>query len=273
MTPQQPELRIGPLEAEALRKLLEQRTGIAYQAEKHALLATRLLGRLRARGVSDFASYLSVLRRPEEQPEVEKVIDALTTHETSFWREPAHFDFITRHVTAMRPRPAVLRAWSAAASSGEEAFTLAMVLAALMPLTSFEVLGTDVASGIIEKAKTGLFPLARSTTIPELMLKRFCLRGQGRWEGQFLVAKELRNRVTFEVANLMVPQSDAGPFDLVLVRNVLIYFDAVRQERVIRNLVDRLKPGGLLIVGHSETAPRLPNLRQLQPSIYRREDP
>ena len=132
---------------------------------------------------------------------------------------------------------------------------------------------SPVASGIIEKAKTGLFPLARSTTIPELMLKRFCLRGQGRWEGQFLVAKELRNRVTFEVANLMVPQSDAGPFDLVLVRNVLIYFDAVRQERVIRNLVDRLKPGGLLIVGHSETAPRLPNLRQLQPSIYRREDP
>lgn len=275
MTPwEQPEVRIGPLEVDALRALLERHTGISYQPEKHALFTTRLAHRLRARGVADFTSYLQLLRRPEEHDEISRVIDALTTHETSFWREPAHFEFLTQHVVAMRPRPPVYRAWSAACSTGEEVFTLAMVLGSCMPLTSFEVVGTDVSPGVVETARAGLFPLARSSSIPPNALRRFCRRGQGSWEGQFLVTRDLRERTRFEVSNLLAPQTYLGLFDLVMLRNVLIYFDADRQQQLVHNTVDRLKPGGLLMVGHSETASKLhPALRQLQPSIYVKEAP
>ncbi len=264
---------IDELSFSMLCAVLERHTGLRYTAEKRFLVTTRLASRLRTRGVS-VAQYLQLLDDENEEDETMLFVDALTTHETFFFREPAHYQFIDQLFATQTVRPAAFHCWSAASSSGEEAYSLAMQLAARLPLGSFSIEATDVSSAMVDQGARGLYPMTRAQHIPEAMLKRWCRRGKGQWEGSFLIERSLRQHVDFDVANLCQPQPTRGPFDLVMLRNVLIYFGPRERELIVRNVVERIKPGGWLLVGHSESVTGLlPSLKAVRPSIYRVEKP
>ncbi|MCY1305642.1 Chemotaxis protein methyltransferase [compost metagenome] len=163
------------------------------------------------------------------------------------------------------------RVWSAASSTGEEAYTLAMLLDDGRPQRSWEVLATDISLQVLRSARRGLYVMARGERIPQRLLKRYCLKGRDLYEGRFLVERALRERVEFRQSNLIKAAPELGHFDLILLRNVLIYFDVPTKLQVLRNVVDRLKPGGWLMVGHSEALhdTALP-LELVTSSIYRK---
>jgi chemotaxis protein methyltransferase CheR len=153
---------------------------------------------------------------------------------------------------AVRPGGQV-RVWSAACSSGEEPYSVAMLLAAEMGLTNWEVLGTDICARVLESARSALFELGRAEQISPDYLRRFCLKGKGPHSGKLMIDKSLRERVKFARANLNEPLPDFGQFDVILLRNVMIYFNTPTKQRVIEHLIPALKPGGYFITGHCDT--------------------
>lgn len=252
------------------RALVLQATGITLTDQKKALVVGRLGSRLRHRRIPTFADYYQVLQDPAESDELQAAIDLITTNETSFFREADHFQVLRSYLHSLRPVPFPFRVWSAASSSGEEAYTLAMVLADELGSADWRVVGTDISTRVLERARKALYPMERAATIPQDFLRRFCLKGQGRHEGLFLIQRSLRERVTFQQANLCQPIPRLGPFDVAFLRNVLIYFDVAQKRQVVQAVVDQLKPDGLLIVGHSESLTGVASgLIQLRPTVYR----
>ncbi len=261
---------ITDVEFGRIRTLVKQLTGINLSDQKKALVVGRLGNRLRHRGVSSFAEYLKILQDPSEKIELQTAIDMMTTNETSFFREPEHFRILADHIRGLRPVPFPFKVWSAASSSGEEAYTIAMVLSDLLGTADWQVLGTDISTRVLERARTGLYPMERSAGIPKELLHAHCLKGTGKQEGMFLVSRHLRQRVTFTQANLIQPLPRLGPFDVAFLRNVLIYFEPPQKKLVVDAVAGQVKPGGLLIVGHSESLTGLDhNLTPLRPTVYR----
>lgn len=265
-----PQATLSDTEFQRFRTLVHETTGITLSDLKKALVMSRLGSRLRHRKLHSFSEYYRILRDPAEGDELQAAIDLITTNETSFFREPAHFDFLKRHLRDLRPVPRPFRVWSAAASSGEEAYTLAMVLSDCLGQADWEILGTDISTRVLERARRGLYPMERSGTIPKDYLARFCLKGSGRYEGMFLMDRALRARATFQQANLCQPLPEIGAFDVVFLRNVLIYFAPAEKRLVVEAIARRLKPGGLLMIGHSETLAGISDRFQpIQPTVYR----
>jgi chemotaxis protein methyltransferase CheR len=254
-----------PAEFAALVEFFEARTGIALGRDKLALVTGRLQGRLRARGLSNFTDYLALVQRDALGPEARALVDALTTHETSFYREPRHFEVIAAQAKAHRGR---YRVWSAACSTGEEACTLALTLAEVRGL-DWEIVGTDIGADTVRRARQGRYPLARGAPLSDEQRRRHCLRGVDEFDGLFCLRDELRARQRFEVANLLQPQGALGLFDAVLLRNVLIYFEGPRQKQLVANVLRQLRPGGLLLLGHAENALGYEGLAGLENSVYR----
>jgi chemotaxis protein methyltransferase CheR len=262
-------LPITDAEFAQFQALLRGITGIHLTEFKKTLLVARLSSRLRARKVRTFAEYYKILRNPAENAELQLAIDHLTTNETFFFREPEHFAFLKEHIAGLRPLPQPFRVWSAASSSGEEAYTIAMVLADALGSAKWEVLGTDISTRVLERARAGLYPLERNGGIPKEYLYRFCLKGQGPQEGMLLIGKQLRDRVQFQQLNLNEPIPDLGLFEVVFLRNILIYFQNDQKRKVVEALLPRLRPRGLLIVGHSENLMGITDrVRQLRPTVY-----
>jgi chemotaxis protein methyltransferase CheR len=253
-----------------LTALFEARTGIRLGPDKRTMVVGRLLPRVRARHVQTLRAYLALLKEPEEEPERLLLVDQLTTHETSFFREPKHFEVLDAWARRVA-RPGVpLRVWSAACSSGEEAASAAMVLELAGLPGGYEVVGTDVAPEVVRKAQRCVFPLERSSGLTPALLQRFCLRGAGEAEGTFCLKESLTRRLSFRVGNLLEPQPVLGCFDVIFLRNVLIYFDDERRRRIVANVLERLRPGGLLLPGHAETVRDCSDaLEQLGPAAYR----
>ncbi len=261
---------ITDVEFGRIRTLVKQLTGINLSDQKKALVVGRLGNRLRHRGVSSFGEYLKILQDPSEKIELQTAIDMMTTNETSFFREPEHFRILSDHIRGLRPVPFPFKVWSAASSSGEEAYTIAMVLSDLLGTADWQVLGTDISTRVLERARNGLYPMERSAGIPKELLHAHCLKGTGKQEGMFLVSRHLRQRVTFTQANLIQPLPRLGPFDVAFLRNVLIYFEPPQKKLVVDAVAGQVKPGGLLIVGHSESLTGLDhNLTPLRPTVYR----
>lgn len=265
---------LSDAEFSQFRALVLQETGITLSTQKKALLIGRLGSRLRARGLGSFAQYYRLLRDPKEALELQTAIDLITTNETSFFRESDHFKILVDYIQSLRPLPSPFRVWSAASSSGEEAYTLAMVLSDCLRGAPWEIIGTDISSRVIERARQALYPMERARSIPQAFLKRFCLKGQGQYEGMFIIHRPLRDRVAFVQANLSNPLRQLGSFDVIFLRNVLIYFDAPQKHLVLTNVLARLKPSGLLIVGHSESLAGLSavanaGLYMVRPTVYR----
>ncbi|GLH71729.1 chemotaxis protein methyltransferase [Geothrix limicola] len=263
-------LDISDVEFMRFQTLVKTATGITLSDLKKALVVSRLGSRLRHRKARTFSEYYRIITDPEEGDELQAAIDLITTNETSFFREPIHFTVLRDHIRSLRPVPLPFRVWSAAASSGEEAYTIAMTLAETLGQAEWEVHGTDISTRVLERARKAVYPIERSTTIPKELLSRYCLKGHGHYEGMFLIDRKLRSRVGFSQANLCRPLPNLGLFDVVFLRNVLIYFAPSEKRMVVEAIASRMKPGGLLLIGHSETLTGLTDRFQaIQPTVYR----
>ncbi len=245
-------------------------SGIRLEASKRQMVIGRLQRLAGERGLSNLDDYVNQVIRGGDQTELVRVIDRLTTNETYFFREPAHFAHLAQIVEQRRPG-GTFRVWSAASSSGEEAYSIAMLLADKLGKTGWEVVGTDLSTTVVGAAQRALYPLDRARDTPPQYLKRFCLKGQGPYEGKLLIDKALRAHVRFMQANLMQPLPDIGQFDVVFLRNVLIYFDPPAKLDIVRRVIPQIKTGGYLFTGHSESLSQLPQgLTHLQPAVYAR---
>lgn len=255
-----------------ISRYLYDKTGIALNDGKQALVMGRLDKRLRALGISSYGEYFALLDSPGYEDETIAAIDLLTTNETYFFREPKHFEFLQRVVFPQYARMRGMRIWSAASSTGEEAYTIAMTLAEHFQGDGWEVFGTDVSTRVVEKARRGLYPLAATEKIPMAMLKKYCLKGREEYEDFFLIDPKIRDKVQFHVANLIKPLPDVGLFEVIFLRNVMIYFDMETKQKLVQRLYEKLRPGGYFIVSHSETLNGLTTpLKVVSPSIYRKD--
>ncbi|WP_374348177.1 protein-glutamate O-methyltransferase CheR [Chitinimonas sp.] len=251
--------------------LVERLTGIHLAPIKRAMLYGRLSRRLRECGLNNFSEYFRLIDDGGDPDERQTAVDLITTNETYFFREPKHFDALRNQLLpGLTGRP--LRVWSAACASGEEVYSIAMTLAAeLGEQAAWEVLGSDISARMLANARRGLYPADRAKHIPPDYLKRFCLRGVDEYSGTILVQRALRSRVQLGRINLIMPLPELGLFDLIFLRNVIIYFDAEVKRRVVQAIVRKLKPGGWLIVGHSESLIGAPaEVEPVLPTIYRK---
>jgi chemotaxis protein methyltransferase CheR len=254
-----------------VRELAMRAAGISIAPSKKALIVGRWGRRLAHHRLTSFTDYLALLADVSAGDEPQIALDLLTTNETNFFREPKHFDFLRTQVLRKVKPGSRFRVWSAACSSGEEPYSVAMMLAAELPGAQWDVLGTDISSRVLETARAGLYNLARANPIPHDYLQRFCLKGTGPYAGQFLIQRSLRDRVQFARANLNERLADFGQFDVILLRNVLIYFDANTKERVVKHLVPALKPGGYFVIGHCDTLAGVTHsLMSCSASVYRK---
>ena len=254
----------------AFRDLLYQRTGIDLNPSKQAMVAGRLAKRLRALHLTSFAQYYHYINNEAHQDELETALDLLTTNETYFFREPKHFNFLAKQVIPAIPAQQTLRIWSAACSSGEEVYSLAMLLDQTRK-GPWTLLGTDISHRMLELARRGHYPMERGQYIPESLLKRYCLKGINQQEGTFLIQRALRERVEFAYLNLIEPFPNLEPFDVILLRNVMIYFDLATKRDIVTRMLPLLRPGGYFMVSHSESLNGLTQeLQALAPAIYRK---
>lgn len=262
----------------AYQALIHAQSGIFLSEIKRALLVGRLARRLRELGLPSYGAYLELVR--ENEAECVRMLDAVSTNETHFFREPRQFEFLESRLVpswqaaaAQGRRPRRVRAWSAACSSGEEPYSLAMVLLSHLPPSAgweIEILATDISTRMLDRARAGLWPLAKSAEIPGAHLKRFMLRGVGPQEGRMKAGRELPAVVRFERLNLN-DESYAveGRFDLVFCRNVLIYFKPDTKARVVSRLCTHLAPEGCLFLGHAESVMGLhAQLGTVGPNVY-----
>ena len=254
--------------------LVQSEAGIFLSDQKRALLVGRLAPRLRALELATFAAYYE--RVWSDREELVRMIDAICTNETHFFREPKQFAFLEQQVLpALRAdaeaghRAKRIRVWSAGCSTGEEPFSIAMSLAWHLPDWSAEIIASDLSTKVLERAASGIWPLERAEEIPPHYRKTFMLRGRAAQEGKIAARPELASMIRFARINLIdeYPPS-LGRFDLVFCRNVLIYFDAPSKTRVIQRLLDRLDPAGYLFLGHSESLNHLDRVRAAGPTIY-----
>ena len=272
MLPQQ--VQLSSQDFARIRSMLYRAAGIALGDGKQALVAGRLHRRLDAVGVTTYAGYIDHIEAPGHATELQFAIDLLTTNETYFWREPQNFDLLTEQAREAGRARRPFSVWSAASSSGEEAYTLAMLLEQVAEAErglSWRIVGSDISTRVLERARTGHYPMDRAAQLPPELLRRYCLKGQGQHEGSLLVTSKLRERVSFQQVNLIEAMPAIGPFDAIFLRNVLIYFDAETKARVLESVASRLVPGGRLFVGLSESVRSLPaGLLQDRPAVYRR---
>lgn len=263
---------ISDQEFALFQRLIYKIAGISLSDAKKVLVAGRLSRRLRVYDLATFTQYYRMLATGEHPDEVQTMVDLLTTNETYFFREPKHFAFLRDEIIRKRTSPKTFRVWSAASSSGEEVYTLAMVLADHLPNTPWEIVGSDISTQVLAKAATGHYSLARTEGIPPNYMTRFCLKGVRSQAGTFLIAPELRKKTSFYQINLMNPvEADIGEFEVIFLRNVMIYFDPPTKTKVVHNLLPRLKSGGHLIIGHSETLNGITDrVEAVLPTIYRK---
>ena len=268
------------------RDLVRRETGIALGPHKRTLLEARLTKRLRALRLPSFGAYHDLLRRRDPTGEERRrFVNAVTTNETAFFREPAHFAHLASTwlparlaAVAASSAPRRLRVWSAACSSGEEPYSLAMTLVAGLGDAhdwDVRILASDIDTDVLERAAAGIYPADAVARVPEPMRRRFLLRGVGARAGFVRVRREMREVVTFRRLNLL---DDAWPirtqFDLIFCRNVLMYFDRPTQARLVPRLERMLAPQGLLVLGHAENLLGLAtDMRRVTSTIYRHADP
>ena len=279
-----PQLSVSPALFQKFQKLIHCETGIWLGSSKTALLCGRLFRRLRALEITSLESYYERVAGPDQHEERSRMIDAITTNETRFFREPRQFEFLAQRVfprwcadAEQRLRPKTVRIWSAGCASGEEPYTLAMLLAQHLSAAEgwdARVLATDISNRVLEKAGKGIYPIARSGELPKDLLHGFMLRGTAERHEEMKVKVEIQQMVDFRRLNLNqesdVREVSEGPFDIIFCRNVLIYFDLDSKRRVIANLLRQLAANGLLFVGHAENLNSVSSqLRSLEPTIYR----
>ncbi|MBA7701007.1 Chemotaxis protein methyltransferase [subsurface metagenome] len=265
-----------------LSRFIHTRYGIKMPPAKRIMLESRLQKRLRKLEFSSFHDYIEyVLSQEGKEHELIQMIDLVTTNKTDFFREPAHFDFLVEtalpelinlYQAGIR---SVFKVWSAGCSTGEEPYTLAIVLsefAETRPHFHFSILATDISSRVLEYGKEGIYEAEKVEPIPKNLKKKYLLRGKDKNKNLVRIKPELRKPIRFYCLNLMDSRyTMLETMDIVFFRNVIIYFDRSTQEMLINRVCRYLKPGGFIFMGHSETlfSMNVP-LDQAAPTIYRR---
>jgi len=251
-------------------KLIYERAGIHLPPSKLALVSGRLAKRVKHYQFDSYGDYFRLVMR-EGGAELQLMVDLLTTNETYFFREPKHLDYLRDHILPEHRAGRAFRIWSAASSSGEEPYSLAMVLADVLGDGLWEVLGSDISARVLEKARRGHYSLDRTEGLPFHYRSRYCLKGVGSYEGTLLVDRSIRSRVQFMQVNLIEPLPKLGEFDVIFLRNVMIYFDLETKRAVVARLLPLLRSGGYFFVSHSETLHGINDtLRIVAPSVYRK---
>jgi len=256
--------------------LICREAGIYLAPTKKPMLVSRLMRRVNALKLPTFGTYYHQVLG--DGNEMVRLLDAVCTNETWFFRNPQHFSFVKETLcpiwladAAAGRRPRRVSLWSAAASSGEEPFSLAMVLLDALPGWDVQVLATDLSSRVLERAQEATWPIEKSGDIPPACLKRYMLRGTGTQEGKMRAGPELRNVVKFRRLNLndeIWPLEPEARFEAVFCRNVLMYFDVGRREQALRRILKRMPPQGHLFLGDAEGLGGFEGLRMVAPSIH-----
>lgn len=261
---------ITDAELAQFQRFIYDQAGISLSAAKKALVMGRLGKRLSHHQLTSFGEYFQLLSSGRYPDEVQMAVDLLTTNETYFFREIKHFEFL-RAQAAAHQRGQMFRVWSAASSSGEEAYSIAMVLADCMGTTPWEVVGTDISTRMVQDAERAVFTLERARHVPPDYLRRYCLKGTAEYEGKLLIDRGLRSRVKFRYANLNAPLPELGKFDVIFLRNVMIYFSTDTKQQVVNRVACALKPDGYFLVGHSESLNDVTQaVRAVAPAIYQK---
>ena len=260
-----------------LRKLITAHTRIQVTEMKREMVYGRVSRRLRHLGMTSFAEYCKLLQENLES-ELGNLINAITTNLTSFFREPHHFDYL-RHAafpTILESNASYrrVRIWSAGCSTGEEAYSIAITAGqACHAFTDWDikVLGTDIDTNVLDRARRGVYPLADIERLPAAVRQRAFLKGMNGHAEQAKLKEEIRRLVTFLPLNLIEAWPMRGPFDAIFCRNVVIYFDRATQMALFDRFADILTPGGFLFIGHSETLFGISNRFELiGQTIYRK---
>lgn len=272
---------IGDREFALFQELIYRSAGIHLSPAKKGLLETRLAKRVRELGLESFSAYYEYLNREGADAELRELLDRIATNETHFFREPGQFEFLGKKIihqwrdqAASGERARSIRVWSAGCATGEEPFSVAMTLLDQFPPPAgwrIEIFATDLSSRALRAAQAAIWPIAKAKEIPPSYLKRFMLRGTGSQQGRMKAGPEIIGAVRFDRLNLYDEvYPPIGLFDLILCRNVLIYFDARSRAAVISRLIDRLAPGGYLFVGHAESLAGMnERVRYVGPTVYR----
>lgn len=245
-----------------ISKLIYQKAGIVLADNKREMVYNRLARRVQSLSFDNFTDYLRFLEVNPTNDEWQNFTNALTTNLTSFFRESHHFDILKEH--ALKSRSSY-KVWSAAASTGEEPYSIAITLADVYngKHDAFQVIASDIDTNVLQVAENGIYKLEQIKELPQEMVQNYFLRGTGQRSGMAKIKPEIGNKVKFSQVNLLSNEwSVTGPFDAIFCRNVMIYFDKETQERILTKFVPLLKPGGLLFAGHSE------NFTQLSKELY-----
>jgi chemotaxis protein methyltransferase CheR len=271
------DFKLTDAEFNRIRELVREHTGISLSEAKRQLVYGRLARRLRALKLADFRSYIALLERGDPV-ELEEFTNAVTTNLTSFFRESHHFDFL-----AQEALPAIvkrdnglrrLRIWCCAASTGEEPYSISMVLreaAAMLTGWDTKLLATDLDSAVLATGSAGVYTQERFEKVSAARVRTFFTPEPGGGEGRLRARDELRNLITFKQLNLMHEWPMRGPFDAIFCRNVVIYFDKATQRALFERMSKLQRPGDYLFLGHSESLYRVSDRYELiGKTIYRR---
>ncbi len=265
------EVAISDREFADFQEFVYQSAGITLSSAKKALVSGRLLKRLRHYQLASYRDYFQLIMSGQEPAELQTALDLLTTNETYFFREPQHFDYLRTTILPARKPGEPFRIWSAACSSGEEPYTLAMVLADQLGTTPWDIVASDISSRVLAAAQVGQYRMDRAEKIPQAYLKAHCLKGIGDQTGTFLIDPKLKRRIRFLSVNLNASLPQVGTFDVIFLRNVMIYFNTDTKRQVVERLLSVLKPGGYFIVSHSESLHGITErLKMVRSSIYRK---
>jgi chemotaxis protein methyltransferase CheR len=261
-----------------IRSLVYERSRINLGPDKRQLVSARLGKRLRATQAPSVGEYCRLLREPGAERELGHLIDAISTNHTFFFREIAHFTFLRekaapafrlRATTERWPR---LNVWSAACSTGEEPYSIAITLAECCAQMPWHIEATDISRRVLARAAAGIYSDDTVSRLPAATIRTHFQRGIGSQQGNHRVKAALRERVRFHHLNLLAGEPPfLEAFQVIFCRNVMIYFDRPTQEELVNRLARRLVPGGYLFVGHSESLTHLDHpLQLLQPAIYQK---
>ena len=274
-------LKMSTATFERIGQFIQNEVGIKLPPVKRTMVEARLQKRLRALGLRSFEAYCEYAFGPEGREELISMIDVITTNKTDFFREPAHFSHLMdKAIPQLRAEGVLesgteLRVWSAGCSTGEEPYTLAMLLADAESRSAsgpFRILATDISTQVLEKARMAIYAAEKADPVPEALKRQFLLRSKDRTRPQVRIAPELRHKVHFQRVNFMDEEYGVREtFHIIFCRNVIIYFNRDIQQRIIGKLIQHLHPGGFLYLGHSETLHGLDlPLVSVAPTVYRK---
>jgi len=253
-----------------IQKLVFSEIGIDLRYSKKLLVQSRLLKRLLFYKFDSYLEYIRLIQINDK--ERIEMINLITTNETYFFREINHFEYLQQVILPTHPIKQKFRFWSAAASVGAEAYSISMLLDQSLAKHDWEIIGTDINTEVIKKARIGLYPEKWSEKISATLKQRYCLKGKGRHEGQFLIDRGLVENIKFMVGNLLQFNSEVGMFDVIFLRNVLIYFNDETKQLVVDNVVRNLNIGGYFFISLTENLNmiKIPCLEVVSTSIYKK---